>query len=113
MVVVDVDTHVWEPAAVWDVYLDRDYRVLARSAFWHDTDAEGVETTVLNGRRTRSLKRNGINRAACWRPGMTPEAIGALDPDAEHAITPGAQDPAARLRDMDAMGVDRALLFPT
>jgi uncharacterized protein len=113
MTVVDVDTHVYEPAAVWDDYLDRDYRVLARSAFWHDTAADGVETTVLNGRRTRSLKRNGLNRQACWRPGMTPEAIGALDPEVEHPITPGAQDPAARLRDMDAMGVDRALLFPT
>jgi uncharacterized protein len=112
MTVVDVDTHVYEPAAVWSDYLDRDYRVAARSAFWHDA-ADGVETTILNGRRARSLKRSGINRQACWRPGMTPERIGALDPEVEQPITPGAQDPAARLRDMDAMGVDRALLFPT
>jgi predicted TIM-barrel fold metal-dependent hydrolase len=44
---------------------------------------------------------------------MTPEQIGQLDPEERHPITPGAHDAAARLRDMDAMGIDRALLFPT
>ena len=113
MTVVDVDSHVYEPTDIWEKYLERDYRVVARSAFWHEIDAHGLETTILNGRRARSLRRSGINRQACWRPGMTPEEIGQLDPDERHPTTPGAQDPAARLRDMDAMGVDRALVFPT
>jgi predicted TIM-barrel fold metal-dependent hydrolase len=111
--VVDVDSHVYEPTAIWEKYLDRDYRVVARSAFWHEVDDLGLEVTILNGRAVRSLQRSGINRQACWRPGMTPERIGALDPETRHPITPGAQDPAARLADMDAMGVARALLFPT
>jgi uncharacterized protein len=111
--IVDVDSHVFEPAEVWEKHLDRDYRVAARSVFWHDVDALGIETTILNGRRARSLRRSGINRQACWRPGMTVEQIGQLDPDVRHPVTPGAYDPLARLRDMDAMGVDRALLFPT
>jgi predicted TIM-barrel fold metal-dependent hydrolase len=111
--VIDVDTHVWEPAEVWEKYVDREYRVVARTAFWHDVDARGIETTILNGRRARTLKRSGINRQACWRPGMTPDSIGQLDPDIEHPVTPGASDASARLRDMDAMGVDQALLFPT
>ena len=111
--VVDVDSHVYEPAEVWEKYLDRDCRVPARSAFWHEIDAHGLEVTLLNGRRARPLGRSGIPRQACWRPGMTPEAIGRLDPEAAHPITPGARDPGARLADMDAMGVDRALLFPT
>ena len=110
--IVDVDTHVWEPAEVWE-RVDRDYRVVARSAFWHEVDERGIETTILNGRRARSMQRSGINRQACWRPGMTVEDVGALDPDVSHPVTPGAYDPAARLRDMDAMGVDRALLFPS
>src|SRR5207244_13435957 len=113
MTVVDVDTHIYEPTDIWEKYLERDYRVVARSAFWHETDAQGLETTLLNGHRARSLRRSGINRQACWRPGMTPEQIGQLDPDKRHPITPGAQDPTARLRDMDTMGVERALLFPT
>ncbi len=113
MAIVDVDSHVWEPPAVWGDHLDHDYRVLARSAFWHDVDERGIETTILNGRRVRALKRSGINRHACWRPGMTPDTIGQLDPEVEHPITPGAHDASARLRDMDAMGVDRALLLPS
>src|SRR5262249_33713112 len=95
--VLDVQSHVYEPAAVWEGFLDREYRVAARSAFWHDVDAHGVETTLLNGGPVRSLRRGGINRHACWHPGMTPESIGALDPDVRHATTPGASDPVARL----------------
>src|SRR5689334_8340185 len=96
--VIDVDSHVWEPSDLWEKYLDRDYRVVARTAFWHDVDERGIETTILNGRRARTLRRSGLNRQACWRPGMTPDSIGRLDPDAEHPLTPGASDPAARLR---------------
>src|SRR5262249_11824503 len=54
-----------------------------------------------------------INRSAIWRPGMTPEEIGAMDPNRHHPINPGASNPAARLSDMDRMGVDQALIFPT
>ena len=111
--IIDVQSHIYEPAAIWDRFLDSDYRVAARSAFWHDVDAHGIETTILNGRPVRSLRRSGINRSACWRPGMTADDIGALDPDVRHPTTPGASDPVARIADMDAMGVDRALLFPT
>ncbi|HZP43329.1 MAG TPA: amidohydrolase family protein [Candidatus Binatia bacterium] len=111
--VVDVDSHVFEPTDVWEQYLDRDHRLVARSAFWHEVDPLGLEVTLLNGRPARSLRRSGVNRQACWRPGMTPEDVGALDPDVAHPITPGAHDPQARLADMDAMGVETALLFPT
>lgn len=111
--IIDVDSHVYEPAAIWDRHLDADYRVPARTAFWHDVDEDGIETTILNGRRARALRKSGINRHACWRPGLAPEDIGRLDPDVPHPTTAGASDPVARLRDMDAMGVDRALLFPT
>jgi predicted TIM-barrel fold metal-dependent hydrolase len=44
---------------------------------------------------------------------MTPEAVGKLDPRQGAPINPGAWDPQARLKDMDAMGIGRALLFPT
>ena len=111
--VVDVDSHVYEPRDIWERYLDRDYRVAARSAFLHEVDEDGIETILLNGRRARSLHRSGINRHACWHPGMTPDDVGRLDPELPHPITAGAYDPVARLEDMDAMGVERALLFPT
>ena len=41
------------------------------------------------------------------------DAIGALDPDVRHPAAAGASEPQARLADMDAMGVDQALLYPT
>jgi predicted TIM-barrel fold metal-dependent hydrolase len=111
--VVDVDTHVLEPAAVWERYLDADYRIPARSVFWHHVDGAGLEVTVVNGASVRPMSPGGINRQAIWRPGMTPDAIGALDPHAGHPVSPGASDAEARLADMDAMGVDCHVLFPT
>jgi predicted TIM-barrel fold metal-dependent hydrolase len=44
---------------------------------------------------------------------MTWDKVGELDPKVRHAMTEGASDPRARLRDMDAMGVDQAFLYPT
>lgn len=110
--VIDADSHVFEPPVIWEKYLDRDYRVPARSAFWYE-ESDGITTVILNGQPAKPLNTSKINRQAIWRPGMTPEDIGALDPAAPHPVNPGAADPAARLRDMDALGIDRAVLFPT
>ncbi len=110
--VIDADSHVFEPAAIWEKYLDREYRVLARSAFWYD-EADGITTVILNGKPAKSLNASKINRQAIWRPGMQPEDIGALDPSVAHPTNPGAADPKARLRDMDTLGIDQAVLFPT
>jgi predicted TIM-barrel fold metal-dependent hydrolase len=110
--VVDADSHVFEPAEIWTKYLDRDYRVPARSAFWYE-EVDGVTTVILNGLPAKPLNASKINRQAIWRPGMKPEDIGALDPSVPHATNPGAADAKARLRDMDALGIDQAVLFPT
>lgn len=111
--VIDTDSHVYEPAAIWDDYVPEAYRPLARHAFWHAVDEEGNRVTVLNGVPARDLNRSRIIRQAIWRPGATPESIGGLDPDVFPGVTPGASDPAARLADMDAMGVDQAIVYPT
>jgi predicted TIM-barrel fold metal-dependent hydrolase len=110
--VFDSDSHLLETAAVWERYLESEYRVLARTWFWH-AEGEAGPFTILNGRQAPGLPLGNIPRHAVWRPGMTPEDIGALDPRTAHAANPGASDPHARLADMDAMGVDAALLFPT
>ncbi len=111
--VVDVDSHVYEPTEIWESYVPTELRALARSAFYHEVDADGNRLTVLNGGSARDLNRSRLVRQAIWRPGMTPESIGQLDPDVFQPLTPGASDPAARLSDMDAMGVDVAVVFPT
>jgi len=112
LLVIDADSHIFEPAVVWEKYLDPAYRVAARSAFYYHED-EFAAGVILNGRQAPLMHSGRINRSAIWRPGMTPEEIGAMDPNRPHPINPGANIAAARLADMDEMGVDKALIFPT
>jgi predicted TIM-barrel fold metal-dependent hydrolase len=111
--VIDGDSHVFEPQAIWDQYLEPEYRLPARSAFSYHHDDEGHFAVILNGKPAPWLNSSALNRHALWRPGLTAEAIGAMDPGKPVEINPGAPDPAQRLRDMDAMRIGRAVLFPT
>ena len=110
--VFDSDTHVVEPKDLWERYLDPDYRALGKSALWREEGRFGSYLKV-NGRPVHDTGNRNIPRHAVWRPGMTWDDVGALDPAIVHPINEGAQDPKARLRDMDAMGVDQAFLYPT
>ena len=94
--VIDVDSHVYEPPEIWDRYVAEEYRGMARSAFYHEVDDEGNRLTIVNGAPGRELNRSRLVRQAIWRPGMTVDDIGALDPDVYVPIKPGAYDPAAR-----------------
>lgn len=109
--VFDADSHIVEPAAVWDTYLDPEFRTLGKHALWRQEGRLGAYLKV-NGQAFRDRANPNLPRHALWRPGMDWDAIGGLDPHTPHAMTEGASDPAARLADMDAMGVDQALLYP-
>jgi predicted TIM-barrel fold metal-dependent hydrolase len=111
--IVDIDSHVYEPPEIWERYVPAEYRSLARSAFYHEVDDEGNRLTILNGGTGPELNRYRLVRQGVWRPGMTPDEIGQLDPDEFVPLNPGAFDPAARLADMDALGVDQAVVYPT
>jgi predicted TIM-barrel fold metal-dependent hydrolase len=111
--VIDADSHIFEPQAIWNEYLEAEYRFAARSAFSYHDDGEGHFAVILNGRPACWLNGSMLNRYALWRPGMTPEAVGAMDPGKPVEINPGASEPKQRLRDMDRMGIERAVLFPT
>jgi predicted TIM-barrel fold metal-dependent hydrolase len=113
MRVIDIDSHVYESAAIWERYVEPKYHALARTSFWHATDEDGDTTVVLNGKAARPMNRSKLVRQALWRPGMTLDSIGAMDPNRCSGVNPGAQEPQARLKDMDALGIDAALLFPT
>jgi predicted TIM-barrel fold metal-dependent hydrolase len=110
--VFDSDSHVVEPPAVWDKYLDADFRPAGRQALWRQN---GATTSYLkiNGEVFRDTMNPNLPRYAIWRPGMTWDSIGEMDISKRHDPTPGASDPNARLADMDAMGVDQTLLYPT
>ena len=110
--VFDGDSHVVEPRELWEKYLEPEYRVLGKSALWREDGRFGSYLKV-NGEMFRDTGNTNIPRHAIWRPGMTWDDVGDLDPETRHAMTEGASEPQARLRDMDAMGVDQALLYPT
>jgi predicted TIM-barrel fold metal-dependent hydrolase len=110
--VFDSDSHVVEPPALWEKYLDPEYRTLGRHALWRHDGRAGSYLKV-NGEIFRDTTNPNLPRHALWRPGMTWDGIGALDPHTKHPMTEGACDPQARLADMDAMGVDQTLLYPT
>jgi uncharacterized protein len=110
--VFDSDSHVVEPRELWTRYLEPEYRTLGKFALWREEGKLGSYLKV-NGKIFRDTMNSNIPRHAVWRPGMSWDQIGALDPHQRHPMTEGAFDPQARLRDMDAMGVDHALLYPT
>ena len=110
--VFDSDSHVVEPRELWEKYLEPEYRVLGKHALWRE---EGRFDSYLkvNGQVFRDSGNPNIPRHAIWKPGMTWDSVGDLDPDIRHPMSEGAWDPRARLRDMDAMGIDQTFLYPT
>jgi uncharacterized protein len=111
--VVDVDSHVYEPAAIWDDYVPPAERDRVRQAFSSQILDDGTVSTTLNGTPAKNLNRTKLVRQAIWRPGLTIDDIGNLDPTVAHPINPGAWEPGARVADMDTLGVDRAVVYPT
>ena len=110
--VFDSDSHVVEPGELWEKYLEPEYRTLGKHALWRE---EGRFDSYLkvNGRVFRDSGNPNIPRHAIWKPGMTWDSVGELDPDVRHPMSEGAWNPRARLRDMDAMGIDQTFLYPT
>ena len=110
--VFDGDSHVVEPPDLWEKYLEPEYRQPGKQALWRQ-DGKINSYLKVNGEIFRDTMNPNLPRHALWRPGMTWEAIGELDPHARHAMNEGAWDPEIRLSDMDSMGVDQTLLYPT
>ncbi len=110
--VFDSDSHVVEPREVWEKYLEPEYRVLGKYALWRE-EGQFDSYLKINGRVFRDSANPNIPRHAIWRPGMTWDSVGELDPNIRHPMCEGASDPKARLQDMDAMGIDQTLVYPT
>jgi predicted TIM-barrel fold metal-dependent hydrolase len=110
--VLDGDSHIVETPALWEEYLAPEFRTLGKTALWREEGEHGSYLKI-NGKIFRDTVNSNIPRHAIWRPGMTWDKIGSLDPTQRHPITAGASDPQARLHDMDAMGIDQAFLYPT
>ena len=97
--VVDADGHVVEPESAWAGLPDDQRPHITR-------DAGGYEHVVVGGTEILAVPLGNLAR-----PGSTFDDPSTFRPLAE--AQPGGWDPAARLADMDAEGIDQAVLYPT
>ncbi len=112
--VFDCDSHVVEPPAIWDEYVPKAVRAWVKTQFHFHTD---TELLCING-RVVPASRERSNAAEVGWPGWSKKLIGSLVPgtdewQAKLGRLAGCRDPHARLKDMDAIGVDQVMLFPT
>jgi predicted TIM-barrel fold metal-dependent hydrolase len=97
--VVDADGHVVEPESAWAGLPDDVRPVITR-------DAAGYEHVTVGGREILAVPLGNLAR-----PGSTFDDPASFHPLAE--AQPGGWDAAARLTDMDAEGIDQAVLYPS
>jgi hypothetical protein len=114
-IVFDSHGHVVRAArAVGKKYVDPEYRTLGKNALWRQEGRSGAYRKVkANGEVFCETSNLTLPRHAQLRPGMDWDPIGALDPNVKQPATTSTADSGARLADIDAMGIDRALLYPT
>ena len=109
--VVDSDGHILEPPDLWEKYLEPKYR---DRAIRLRHDSRGWEYFEIAGQMSRTLRGGALGALGGAyqdpRELLTP---GKLTYWEVAQRTPGAIDPDARVREMDAEGIDAALLYPT
>jgi predicted TIM-barrel fold metal-dependent hydrolase len=97
--VVDADGHVVEPESAWAGLPDGVRPRITR-------DAAGYEHVVVGDTEILAVPLGNLAR-----PGSTFDDPAAFRPLAD--AHPGGWDPVRRLGDMDAEGIDQAVLYPT
>ncbi len=100
--VVDCDSHVMEPADLWQTYLEPKYRDRAIRI----EHREGVETLIIGEQVILAGGLAGLGGAHLDRSAMT----GLTYAD---GCEPASYEPGARMKMLDAWGVDVGVLFPT
>ncbi|MFI5042596.1 MAG: amidohydrolase family protein [Acidimicrobiales bacterium] len=103
--VIDSDGHVVEPDSVWKEYAEPAYRERL------DVPGGGVQALGMQRAYPHAVQRAPAAGEQSWA-----EDIGGETWDAEARTKmgrPGGYDPHARLLDMDAEGIDAAVLYPT
>ena len=93
--VFDADSHVVEPPALWEKYLEPEYRTLGRHALWRH-DGAATSYLQINGETFRDTMNSNIPSHAIWRPGMTWAKVGGLDPPVRHPMNEAAWDARRR-----------------
>jgi len=104
--IIDADGHIVEPAALWKEYTEPAYRDRMPQIA---KDDNGIDRVKFEGR----MPGNSIYAIAamCIPGGLSqPERARRLSWD---DLRPGSNDPHARIKDMDAEGIDVSFLYPS
>ena len=112
--VFDCDSHVVEPPAIWDEYVPTKSRSWIKTQFCFHTDSDLL---YINGRVVPAARERSNAAEVGWARWDKRE-VGKLTPgtaawQAKFGRLLGCRDPRARLDDMDALGTDQVMLFPT
>ena len=113
--VFDCDSHIYEPPEIWDKYIPQNNRDFAKTHFYRDADRLFlVRNSRISFRDPDKWKYPGET----WHPGLTKRIIGQTEPgtkewDEKIGRNKSARDPHARLKDMDAAGIDQVMIFPS
>ena len=112
--VFDCDSHVVEPPAIWDEYVPARSRAWVKTQFCFHTDSDLL---FINGRVVPAARERSNAAEVGWARWDKKE-VGRLTPGTaawqrKFGRLLGCRDPQARLKDMDALGTDQVMLFPT
>jgi predicted TIM-barrel fold metal-dependent hydrolase len=112
--VFDCDSHVVEPPAIWDEYVPARSRAWVKTQFCFHTDSDLL---FINGRVVPAARERSNAAEVGWARWDKKE-VGRLTPGTaawqrKFGRLLGCRDPQARLQDMDALGTDQVMLFPT
>src|SRR5216683_29202 len=112
--IFDCDSHVVEPPEIWDEYVPSAIRSRVKTQFHFHTDTDVLH---INGRVVPATRERSNAAEVGW-PRWNKKEVGALVPGTEEwqrkfGRLAGCREPQARLRDMDALGTDQVMLFPT
>ncbi|TML38620.1 MAG: amidohydrolase [Actinobacteria bacterium] len=101
---VDADSHVLEPADLWETYLEPEYRDRAIRI----TEVNGVEQLVMGGQVVLAGTLAGLGGVHVERSRLFSGTMRYTD-----GCPPASYDPAARLALYDDWGVAAGVVFPT
>lgn len=104
MVMVDCDSHVMEPADLWQRYLEPKFRDRAIRI----EERDGVETLVIGEEPMLEGRLAGLGGAHVPRGELFSGKLRYAD-----GCEPASYDPLARVRMLDEWQVDKGVLFPT
>ncbi len=117
--VFDCDSHINDPVEIWTEYVEPEYRDLVRQSYWRDD-----RQAIINGRaRSTAGGANAdfgrYNVITISGPGIDRVTKRRLqfevldDEKRDYLDHKGAYDPAARVKDLDLLGIDQVMIIPT